>query len=63
MGVNPIVAGFNIISLNLNRRVVTHFWQKDFFLSINMKMTFTKNIANMSQGPPNPGFRSVKVEN
>ena len=28
-----------------------------------MKMTFTKNISNMSQGPPNPGFRSVKVEN
>ena len=28
-----------------------------------MKMTFKNNIANMSQGPPNPGFRSVKVEN
>ena len=28
-----------------------------------MKMTFTNNIANMSQGPPNPEFRSVKVEN
>jgi hypothetical protein len=26
-------------------------------------MTFTNNIANMSQGPPNSGFRSVKVEN
>ena len=38
------------------------FWPKDFFWSI-MKMTFKNNIANMSQGPPNPGFRSVKVEN
>ena len=28
-----------------------------------MKMKFTKNISNMSQGLPNPGFRSVKVEN
>jgi hypothetical protein len=28
-----------------------------------MKMTFIKNIPNMSQGPPNPGFRSVRVEN
>ena len=37
-------------------------WPKDFFRSI-MKMTFTKNIPNMSQGPPNPGFRSVRVEN
>ena len=38
------------------------FWPKDFFWSI-MKVTFTKNIRNMSQGPPNPGFRSVRVEN
>ena len=37
-------------------------WPKDFFWSI-MKMPFTKNISNMSQGPPNPGFRSVKLEN
>ena len=34
---------------------------KDFFWSI-MKMPFTKNISNMSQGPPNPGFRSVRVQ-
>ena len=27
------------------------FWPKDFFWSI-MKMTFTKNIPNLSQGPP-----------
>ena len=27
-----------------------------------MKMAFTKNISNMSQGLPNPGFRSVKVQ-
>ena len=37
-------------------------WPKDFFWSI-MKMAFTKNITNMSQGLLNPGFRSVKVEN
>ena len=33
-----------------------------FFGSI-IKMTFTKNTSNMSQAPPNPGFRSVKVDN
>ena len=38
------------------------FWLKDFFWSI-MKMSFKKNIYNMSQGPPNPGFRSVRVQN
>ena len=38
------------------------FWPKDFFWSI-MKMTVKNNIANISQGPPNSGFRSVKVEN
>ena len=38
------------------------FWPKDFFSSL-MKMTLTKNIPNMSQGPPNPGCRSVRVEN
>ena len=30
----------------------------DFFWII-MKMAFTKNIPNMSQGPPNPGFRYI----
>ena len=38
------------------------FWPKDFFWSV-MKMTFTKNIPNMSQGPPNPGFRYLILEN
>ena len=37
-------------------------WPKDFFWSV-IKITFTKNIPNMSQGPPNPGFRYVIVEN
>ena len=37
-------------------------WPKDFFWSI-MKMTLTKNITNISQGLPNPGFRTVKVQN
>ena len=27
-----------------------------------MKVPFTKNIHNFLQGPPNPGFRSVKVQ-
>ena len=39
-----------------------HFLAKGFFWSI-MKMTFQKKIPNMSQGPPNSGFRSVRVEN
>ena len=38
------------------------FWPKDFFLSL-MKMTFTKNVPNMSQGPPNPGFRYLNLVN
>ena len=38
------------------------FLPKDFFWSI-MKVTFNKNIHNMSQGLPNPGFSSVRVEN
>ena len=49
--------------LNLCMKLVQKFfWQKVFIGSI-MKMTFAKNIANMSQGPLNPVFRSVKVEN
>ena len=39
-----------------------YFGQKTSF-EANMKMIFTKNITNMSQGPLNLGFRSVKVEN
>ena len=35
---------------------------KDLFWSV-MKMTFTKDIPNMSQGPPNPGFRYLNLEN
>ena len=34
---------------------------KDFFWGI-MKVPYTKNIHNLFQGPPNPGFRSVKVQ-
>ena len=41
---------------------IQFFWLKDFFWSV-MKMTFTKNIPNMSQGPPNPGFRYLNLEN
>ena len=28
-----------------------------------MKVPYTKNIHNLLQGPQNPGFRSVKVQN
>ena len=28
-----------------------------------MKVPYTKNIHNLFQGPPNPGFMSVKVQN
>ena len=34
---------------------------KAFFLSI-MKMAIRKNIHNMSQGLPNPGFMQEKVQ-
>ena len=27
-----------------------------------MKLPYTKNIHNLFQGPPNPGFSSVKVQ-
>jgi len=39
-----------------------NFWPKDLFWSV-MKMTFTKNIPNMSQDPPNPGFMYLNLEN
>ena len=34
---------------------------KDFFWG-NIKVPYTKNIHNLFKGPPNPGFRSVKVQ-
>ena len=37
------------------------FWPKDFFWGI-MKVPYTKNIHNLFQGPPNLGFRTVKVQ-
>ena len=37
------------------------FWSKVFFWSI-MKMPIRKNIHNISQGPPNPGFMQEKVQ-
>ena len=46
----------------------THAWNsktklpKDFFWSI-INIPFQKNIPNMSQGPSNPWFRSIRVEN
>ena len=38
-----------------------NFGQKTFLK--NYEDDIYKNIANMSQGPPNPGFVSIKVEN
>ena len=35
--------------------------QKAFFYSI-MKMAIRKNIHNLSQGPPNPGFMQKKEQ-
>ena len=37
------------------------FWPKSFFWRI-MKMGIRKNIHNLSQGPPNPGFIQEKVQ-
>ena len=31
--------------------------------NVSITSLFCKKYAKMSQGPPNPGFRSVKVEN
>ena len=39
-----------------------NFGPKAFFWSI-MIVAFDKNIQKMSQGPPNPWFRSAKVQN
>ena len=41
---------------------IQNFCPKDFFWG-TMKVPFTKNIHKLFQGPPNPGFRSVKVQN
>ena len=37
------------------------FWPKAFFWSI-MRMAIRKNIHNLSQGQPNPGFMQEKVQ-
>ena len=37
------------------------FWPKDFFWGI-IKVPFSKIICILFQSPPNPGFRSVKVQ-
>ena len=47
--------------LSLCMKVKKNFWPKDFFWGI-MKVPFTKIICNLFQGPPNPGFGSVKVQ-
>jgi hypothetical protein len=42
-------------------RIEKKTWPKDFCEAI--WSWHVKNISNMSQGLPNPGFRSVRVEN
>ena len=49
-------------TFELMHEIQKKFWSKDFFWSIR-KVPFTKNISNMCQGPRNPGFRSVRVQN
>ena len=39
-----------------------HGIQKKIAKSLPFEELFTKNIPNMSLGPPNAGFRSVRVE-
>ena len=41
--------------------IQNYFWPKDFFGGI-VKVPYTKNNHNLFQGPPNPGFGSVKVQ-
>mgnify|MGYP001229335960 CR=1 FL=1 len=41
--------------------IQNNFWPKTFFRSI-MKMLIRKNIRNLSQGSPNPGFMQKKVQ-
>ena len=48
--------------LNTCMKSKNYFRRKTSFEAY-MKMTFTKIIANMSQGPPNSEFRSDKVKN
>ena len=47
--------------LRISRRGSNVFWSKALFWSI-MKMAIRKNIHNLSQGPPNPGFMQKKVQ-
>ena len=37
------------------------FWPKDFLWGIK-KVPYAKNIHSLFQGPPNPGFSSVKEQ-
>ena len=46
----------NVIIMTLQK----FFWPKKI---LNSMHEFKRAILAMSQGPPNPGFRSVRVEN
>ena len=48
-------------TFELVHEIQNFFWPKVFFWSI-MKVPFRKNIHNMPQGPPNPGFMQEKVQ-
>ena len=39
-----------------------NYASKECFKRILMKMAVRKNIHNMPQGPPNPGFMEEKVQ-
>ena len=43
-------------------KFIFFFWSKDFFSGKYYESVYTKNINNVFQGPPNTGFRSVKVQ-
>jgi hypothetical protein len=59
----------NLAILNHYMVLLNHYINFKFFLEVNvfiwstMKVPFNKNVHDMSQCPPNPGFRSIKVQN
>ena len=44
------------------RLLLKQIWRCILVIVFVNIMIFTKNVTNMSQGPPNPEFRSVKVQ-
>ena len=58
---SPTLQIFQNGTLNQVHEIWKKKWPKVFFLSI-MKMPIRKNIHNMHQVPPNPGFMQEKVQ-